>query len=185
MAESKTLGQDMTTGPLVKKILLFALPIMAMTCLQLLFNAADMVVVGRFSGKEALGAVGSTTALINLLIGAFLGLSAGTSVTVAQNYGAGNREGISRAIHTSVTVSALCGLVMMAVGVIFCGNMLSLMGTPADILPLATLYMARRRSPMSSPADRSKIRYLLPQSEAGHFRQGRAMTIRIHGGNPL
>lgn len=141
MAEAKASGRDMTTGPLLKKILLFALPIMAMTCLQLLFNAADMVVVGRFSGKEALAAVGSNNALINLLIGAFLGLSAGTSVVVAQNYGAGNWEGVSRAIHTSIMLSALCGLVMMAVGVNFCGGMLRLMGTPDDIIDLATLYM--------------------------------------------
>lgn len=132
---------DMCSGPLFKKILLFSLPIMAMNLLQLLFNAADMVVVGRFSGKEALAAVGATGALINLTINTFMGLSVGTSVVVAQDYGAQNWRGVSRAVHTSIVISGIGGLAVMGIGLIFCSPLLKVMGTPSDILDLAKLYM--------------------------------------------
>ena len=101
---------DMCSGPLFKKILLFSLPIMAMNLLQLLFNAADMIVVGQFSGKEALAAVGATGALINLIINTFMGLSVGTSVVVAQDYGAQDWNGVSRSVHTSILLSIIGGL---------------------------------------------------------------------------
>lgn len=132
---------DMCSGPLFKKILIFALPIMAMNLLQLLFNAADMVVAGRFSGKEALAAVGATGSLINLIVNFFMGLSAGTSVVVAQEYGANKAEDISRSVHTSLYVSIVSGLIVMALGLILCEPLLVLMGTPEDILPLSVLYM--------------------------------------------
>src|SRR5690554_5650249 len=90
---------------LLMNMLLFALPIMAMNILQLMFNAADMIVVGRFSGKTALAAVGATGSLINLLVNLFMGLSVGTSVIVSQDYGAGRHVDVSRAVHTSMTLS--------------------------------------------------------------------------------
>ena len=132
---------DMCSGPLFSKILIFALPIMAMNILQLMFNAADMVVVGQFSGKAALAAVGATGALINLIVNLFLGLSVGTSVIVSQDYGAGKPDAVSRSVHTSISISIISGLVVMTVGLIFCEPLLHMMGTPADIIDLAVLYM--------------------------------------------
>lgn len=132
---------DMCSGPLFGKIFIFALPIMAMNILQLLFNTADMVVVGRFSGSNALAAVGSTGSLINLIVNLFMGLSVGTSVVVAQDCGAGQQEDISRSVHTSIAISIICGLVVMVLGLVLCEPLLVFMGTPGDILGLAVLYM--------------------------------------------
>jgi putative MATE family efflux protein len=132
---------DMCSGPLFKKILIFALPIMAMNLLQLLFNATDMVIAGRFSGKEALAAVGATGSLINLIVNFFMGLSVGTSVVVAQEYGANKQEDISRCVHTSIYISIISGLIVMAIGLVLCEPLLVMMGTPEDILPLSVLYM--------------------------------------------
>lgn len=141
MIRSAIDGQDMCSGPLFKKILLFSLPIMAMNLLQLLFNAADMVVVGRYSGSDALAAVGATGALINLLINLFIGLSVGTSVIVAQDYGARNNEGIGKAVHTSIAISLLSGIFVCLIGILFCRPMLRTMGTPENIIKLSDLYM--------------------------------------------
>lgn len=132
---------DMCNGPLFRKILIFALPIMGMNILQLLFNAADMVVVGRFSGSEALAAIGATGSLINLIVNLFMGLSVGTSVMVAQDYGAGESKGISRSVHTSIAISIIGGLFVMLVGVVFCKPLLDMMGTPEDIFNLSVQYM--------------------------------------------
>jgi len=132
---------DMCSGPLFSKILIFALPIMAMNILQLLFNAADMVVVGRFTGSEALAAVGATGPLINLIVNLFMGLSVGTSVIVAQDYGAGEKEAVSRTVHTSIAISIINGLFVMLVGLILCKPLLAIMGTPEDILDMSVLYM--------------------------------------------
>ncbi len=132
---------DMCNGPLFGKILIFALPIMAMNILQLMFNAADMIVVGRFSGSEALAAVGATGAMINLIINLFMGLSVGTSVVVAQDYGAGKPDAVSRSVHTSIAISIISGLIVMAAGLLLCQTLLVWMGTPADILGLSTLYI--------------------------------------------
>lgn len=131
----------MCNGPLFGKILTFALPIMAMNILQLLFNAADMIVVGRFSGSEALAAIGATGALINLIINFFMGLSVGTSVAVAQDYGADRLKEVSRSVHTSISISVVGGLLVMALGLVLCKPLLEMMGTPADIIDLSTLYM--------------------------------------------
>ena len=141
MAYTRAMDQDMCSGPLLKKIVLFSLPIMAMNLLQLLFNAADMVVVGRYSGSDALAAVGATGALINLLINLFMGLSVGTSVVVAQDYGARDDEGIAKSVHTSIAVSLVSGLFVCVVGIAFCAPMLRLMGTPENIIGLSDLYM--------------------------------------------
>ena len=140
MAVSKH-EMDMTKGSLFGQILIFAVPIMAMNLLQLLFNAADMVVVGRFSGSEALAAVGATGSLINLIVNVFMGLSVGTSVVVAQDYGAGKPQPISRSVHTSIAVSIVSGFIVMVLGLILCGPMLAMMGTPHDIIHLSELYM--------------------------------------------
>ncbi len=132
---------DMTSGPLLSQLLAFALPIMAMNILQLLFNAADMVVVGRFAGSQALAAVGATGPLINLIINLFIGLSVGTSVVVARDYGAKAVEDIRQGVHTSITISVIGGFLVAVIGVVFCRPLLNLMGTPADIIDLSTVYM--------------------------------------------
>ena len=100
-------------------MLVFALPIMAMNMLQLLFNAADMIVVGRYSGSQALAAVGATGSLINLSVNLFMGLSVGTSVIVAQDFGAEKPDEISRSVHTSITVSAINGVLVMILGLVY------------------------------------------------------------------
>lgn len=138
---SRNRDMDMCSGPLFSKILIFALPIMAMNILQLLFNAADMVVVGRFAGSEALAAVGATGSLINLIVNLFMGLSVGTSVIVAQDCGAGKPAAVRRSVHTSIAVSIIGGVVVMILGLILCEPLLHMMGTPEDIISLSVLYM--------------------------------------------
>ena len=132
---------DMCNGSLWDKILLFALPLMLSSMLQLLFNAADVVVVGRFAGKEALAAVGSNTSLINLMINLFVGLSVGTNVVVARDLGAGRRDNVSRSVHTSVTLALASGVVMMIFGVVMVRNILEWMSSPTDVIDLATVYL--------------------------------------------
>lgn len=138
---SRNHDMDMSNGPLFKKILIFSLPIMAMNVLQLMFNAADMIVVGRFSGSKALAAVGATGALINLIVNLLMGLSVGTSVVVAQDYGANKPDDVSRSVHTSIAISIIGGLVVMVAGFVFCKPLLIMMGTPADIIGLSELYL--------------------------------------------
>lgn len=132
---------DLTNGPLFSTILLFALPIMAMNVLQLMFNAADMMVVGRFASSQALGAVGATAYLINLLVNVFMGLSIGTSVVLARDYGANNVEGVRETVHTSIALSFFSGIGVMILGLLVCEPILQLMGTPADIIDLSVLYI--------------------------------------------
>lgn len=132
---------DMCNGPLFGKIILFAVPLMLSGILQLLFNAADIVVVGRFAGSDALAAVGSTGSLINLLINVFIGLSIGTNVLVAQYYGAKKEREVSETIHTAILTSLICGIALIIIGVSLSKLMLTWMGTPDDVLEQATLYM--------------------------------------------
>lgn len=132
---------DMTHGRLIPKVAAFALPLMATSILQLLYNAADVIVVGRFTGPEALAAVGSTGALINLIVNVFLGLSVGTNVIAANYYGAGDFNGAQETVHTSITVSVIGGILLGIVGVIFGGTFLEWMGSPEEVLPLATIYI--------------------------------------------
>ena len=132
---------DMCSGSLAGKLLLFALPLMASSLLQLLFNAADVVVVGRFAGKEALAAVGSTTSLINLLVNMFVGLSVGSNVTVARDLGAGREEEVRRSVHTSITLALLSGLVLTGIGTLLVRRLLEWMSSPADVIGLATVYL--------------------------------------------
>lgn len=137
----KNRDKDMCNGPIFGKMVLFALPIMAMNILQLMFNAADMVVVGRFSGKEALAAVGATGAIINLIVNLFMGLSVGTSVIVAQDCGAGRPDAVSRSVHTSIAISIIGGILVMVLGLLLCNPLLIMTGTPMDIIDLSALYM--------------------------------------------
>ncbi len=137
----KSYEMDMCNGPLVGKILLFAFPLMLSSVLQLLFNAADIVVVGRFTGAEALAAVGATSALINLLVNVFMGLSIGTNVLTAQGYGARNEKGVQDTVHTSIMLSLVCGVLLIVIGVFLAAPLLELMGTPDNVLGHAALYM--------------------------------------------
>lgn len=132
---------DMCSGGLAGKILLFALPLMASSLLQLLFNAADIVVVGKFVGKEALAAVSSNTALINLLISLFVGLSVGANVTLARDMGAGKPEAVSRGVHTAVLLSLLSGAFLMIAGVGLAPRLLRWMQSPEDVIGLSSLYL--------------------------------------------
>ncbi len=132
---------DMCEGPLLKKMLFFALPLMFSSMLQLLFNAADTIVVGQFCGDNSLGAVGSNGALINLLTNVFIGLSVGANVLVAKFYGAGNKELLHDTVHTAVLMSLVCGVVLLVIGEVFARQLLILMKTPSGILDLSTTYL--------------------------------------------
>ena len=132
---------DMVNGPLAGKLLLFALPLMLSSLLQLLFNAADVVVVGRYAGKEALAAVGSNGSLINLLVNLFIGFSVGANVVVARDLGSGRRDNAGKAVHTSIALSILSGLVMAAVGILLSPTLLQWMDSPHDVIDLSTLYL--------------------------------------------
>lgn len=131
----------MTQGPLFGKMVAFTIPVMLSGVLQLLFNAADIIVVGRYVGDEALAAVGSTSSLINLLVSLFMGLSIGANVVVAQYYGSEDREGVSRAVHTSIALSMVCGVAIGILGFFASGIILQWMGSPEDVIGLASLYL--------------------------------------------
>ena len=132
---------DMTEGPFLKKMILFAIPIIITGILQNLYNAADLVVVGRFKGDLAVAAVGSTGSLTNLIIGLFMGLSVGAGVCVAHHIGAKEPGEVKKVVHTSILLSFICGVVIAVVGFIFSKYMLMLMDTPEEVLPLSTLYL--------------------------------------------
>ncbi|MBR4223178.1 MAG: polysaccharide biosynthesis C-terminal domain-containing protein, partial [Oscillospiraceae bacterium] len=131
----------MCEGEILPKMISFSLPLMFSSILQLLFNAADIVVVGRFAGEESLAAVGSTSSLVNLMVNLFIGLSIGANVTAARFFGAKLYDDLSDTIHTSMMVSLVSGLIMTIVGFFCCEGALMLMSTPVDILPLAASYM--------------------------------------------
>ncbi len=132
---------DMCNGPLLSKILVFSVPLMLSGILQLLFNAADIIVVGRFSGSEALAAVGSTSSLINLIINLFIGVSVGTNVVLARYYGARDAEGVSKTVHTAMLTAIGGGVLLIFVGLFLARPLLELTGTPDDVIDQATLYM--------------------------------------------
>lgn len=132
---------DMCSGPLPGKILRFAIPLMLSSILQLLFNAADVIVVGQFAGSTSLAAVGSTGALINLLTNVFLGLSIGTNVLVARYFGARQEKNIHETIHTSMMIALIGGGILVVLGLLLARPLLELMGTPEDVLDKAALYM--------------------------------------------
>ena len=134
---------DLTKGPFLKKIILFSVPIMISGLLQLLFTAADTVVVGQFSadGDFAVSAIGSTGALINSLVSLAIGMSNGAGVIVAQNVGAKNSEGVKKTVHTSMLLSLICGVFVGLLGFVLAPSLLKLMDTPSEVLPLSTIYL--------------------------------------------
>jgi len=132
---------DMTHGPLAGKILRYTVPLILSGLLQLCFNAADTIVVGRFAGGEAMAAVGSTGSLINLIVNLFMGLSVGVSVTVAHAWGARHEEAVSRTVHTSILTAFIAGCFVMLVGFFGCRTFLSWMGSPDNVIELSALYM--------------------------------------------
>ena len=132
---------DMTTGALLPKVLMFSGPLILTGVMQLLYNAADVVVVGRFAGAQALAAVGSTGSLINLLVNVFMGLSVGASVVIARAYGAGDFKSVQTGVHTAVTVGGVAGVVVGIIGVVAARPLLTLMGSPEDVIDNATLYV--------------------------------------------
>lgn len=132
---------DMSQGPLFKKIIFFSIPLILSGILQLLFNAADIVVVGRFSGSEALAAVGSTGALINLLINLFIGVSVGANVLVGRYIGARDYKNVSETVHTSIFIAIFGGFIMLFMGLFLARPLLEWMATPEDVIQLSSLYM--------------------------------------------
>ena len=132
---------DMCNGPLFGKILTFSLPLMLSGILQLLFNAADTVVVGRFAGSTALAAVGSTSSLINLLTNLFIGFSVGANVLIARFYGAKKEKDASETVHSAILLSIICGVLLLVLGVVVTRQILVWMGTPEEVLGQAALYM--------------------------------------------
>ncbi|MDE6997978.1 MAG: MATE family efflux transporter [Oscillospiraceae bacterium] len=131
----------MVNGPLAGKLLLFALPLMLSGLLQLLFNAADIVVVGRYAGKEALAAVGSTSSLINLLVNLFIGFSVGTNVVVARDLGAGREEDVNRSVHTAIALALISGVCLTALGLTLARQLLVWTESAPDVIGLATVYL--------------------------------------------
>lgn len=132
---------DMCSGTILPKLLRLTLPLMLSSVLQLLFNAADIIVVGNFAGENSLAAVGSTTALVNLITNLFLGLSTSANILTSMFMGAGKNERVNKTVHTSICLSIASGLIMTVFGVIFADKLLILMNTPKEILSLSTLYL--------------------------------------------
>ena len=137
----RKLEVDMTEGALLPKILLFGMPVLLSNVLQCLYNAADIIVVGRFASDLALAAVGATTSVINLVLNLFIALSAGVSVTVATAVGARNRERTQRLVHTAMLMALVCGVFVMVAGFFLSRPLLEMMNTPADIIDMSTDYM--------------------------------------------
>ena len=132
---------DMLNGPLMSRIILFALPLAASSILQQLFNAADVAVVGRFAGNQALAAVGGNSSVINLLVNLFVGFSVGANVVIARYIGEGKTEKIQSTVHTVISMALICGLILSVLGNVVAGPLLKLMNTPDEVLPLATVYL--------------------------------------------
>ena len=132
---------DMCSGSIMDKLISFSLPLMVSSILQLMFNAVDIIVVGRFSGSQALAAVGSTTALINIFTNLFIGISLGANVLAARYFAAGREKEMSEAVHTAITLALISGIMMAFVGVGASGLALGLMDTPPDVIGQSVTYM--------------------------------------------
>lgn len=132
---------DMSQGSILKNLINFAIPLMLTSVLQLLYNAADIVVVGRWTGSAALAAIGATSSLYALLVNVFLGLSVGVGVVVSKKYGAKDFNGLKKTSHTAVLLGVIIGFITLLFGVFFCRPLLSIMDTPADVIDLSVLYM--------------------------------------------
>mgnify|MGYP000624237585 CR=1 FL=1 len=132
---------DMCNGTIMDKLISFSVPLMLSGILQLMFNAVDIIVVGRFAGSQSLAAVGSTTALINMFVNLFIGVSLGANVLAARFYASGKHKEMSETVHTAITFAAISGVVMALIGLLMAKPALELMGTPDDVINLSTLYM--------------------------------------------
>jgi putative MATE family efflux protein len=132
---------DMCNGPLFGKMITYTIPLILTGILQLLYNAADVIVVGRYSGSTALAAVGSTGALTNLIISLFMGLSVGTSVAVSQYYGARDWKSVEEVVHTSIAISVISGIAVSIFGLLMAKKLLIAMDSPSDVIDQATLYL--------------------------------------------
>lgn len=137
---TKRKNMDMINGPLLGKIIAFSVPIILTNLLQVLYNAADMMVVSLSSEPDAVGAIGTTTALTNLIVNIFVGFSTGANVVVARHIGAKEREEASRAVHTAIAMSLIFGLASALIGILLSRPILALMGVSGKLLTLATLY---------------------------------------------
>lgn len=138
---SKSYEMDMSRGAIFPKLLAFSLPLMLSGILQLLFNAADVIVVGRFVGSDQMAAVGSTSSLINLIVNFFGGLSVGVSVLAAQNYAAGQGKELSKTISTAFMTALLSGLLLILIGTALARPLLELMGSPSNVIEYSTIYL--------------------------------------------
>lgn len=139
--KTKSYEMDMCNGPIMGKLLIFAFPVMLSGVLQLLFNAADIVVVGQYAGSDSLAAVGSTGSLVNLLTNLFVGLSVGTNVIVARYYGANKKKDVEETVHTAVLTSVVSGVILIAIGMLLAKPLLVLMGSPENVLGKSALYL--------------------------------------------
>lgn len=137
----KSYEMDMCHGPILEKLLIFTFPLMLSGIFQLLFNAADIIVVGKFAGSHALAAVGSTSALITLFVNVFIGFSIGANVMVARYFGAKDERNVQETVHTAILLAAISGFVLIAAGFFLSRPVLNLMGTPADVIDHAVLYI--------------------------------------------
>lgn len=132
---------DMCTGPLLKKMLFFAIPLMCSSILQLLFNAVDVIVVGQFAGDHSMAAVGATSSLISLLVNFFVGISIGVNVLVSKYWATNKEKLVSETVHTAILVAGICGILLMTIGMTIAPIILGWMGTPKEILDLAVVYV--------------------------------------------
>lgn len=141
MASSNPDTIEMTSGPVFPAVIRFSIPLAAAGILQLLFNAADTVVVGQFAGSLSLAAVGATSCLINLLISLFIGISVGVNIVIARYLGSGSKERVSVCIHTAIALSLWLSIFVTAGCMVFCVPLLRVMGTPGELMPLSSLYI--------------------------------------------
>lgn len=139
--KSKNYTMNMCEGSILNKLLLFALPLIASSVLQLFFNAADVIVVGKFAGDHALAAVGSNGSIINLLVNVFMGLSVGANVLVARFFAAKQEKELRKTVHTAMSVSVLCGIFVAIMGALAARLVLTLMQSPPEVIDLSTLYL--------------------------------------------
>lgn len=138
---TKTKTFDMTNGPFHKNMFRFALPLIFTGLLQLFYNTMDSAIVGKFAGNDALAAVGSTGSLVNLIINLFIGMSMGSGVIAARYLGAGDKKRVHRCVHTAMSISLVCGVIMMLVGFFFAKTFLQLMNSPENVIDLSTIYL--------------------------------------------
>ncbi len=134
-------NMNMCEGPLLKKIVSFAVPLIFTNLLQLMFNAADLIVVGRFCGSNSVAAVGATTSLVHLIVNLFIGLSTGAGVAVATAIGAGNSETVKKTVHTAIPLAVICGILLTVIGLLTATPILRLMKTPTKIIHLSSIYL--------------------------------------------